>query len=251
MSTTESRNLGLTNGNSAEFDRWRSSTRVFLQPIAAPSVLGLFGFAGATFMVAANLAGWYGTPLSGVYLFPFAAMFGGIAQFAAGLWAYKARDALATAMHGMWGAFWLAYGLLWLLVAAHDITLPAGKFPELAFWFFPLAAITASGAIASIGQNLGITATLTALAVGAALLGVGYLVGGPLTASGWLHTGGWVLIASSICAFYTASAMMWKASFGRIVLPLGEPKVDANIPGRAFTHPIEYHYGEPGVKQGQ
>ncbi|MFZ0976812.1 MAG: hypothetical protein WAN22_31630 [Solirubrobacteraceae bacterium] len=51
--------------------------------------------------------------------------------------------------------------------------MPAGKFPELAFWFFPLAAITASGAIASIGQNLGITATLTTLAVGAALLGVG------------------------------------------------------------------------------
>ena len=108
--------------------RWRSSTRVFLQPVAAPSVLGLFGFAGATFMVAANLAGWYGTPLSGVYLFPFAAMVGGIAQFAAGLWAYKARDALATAMHGMWGAFWLAYGLLWLLVAAHDITFALQRF---------------------------------------------------------------------------------------------------------------------------
>jgi hypothetical protein len=35
------------------------------------------------------------------------------------------------------------------------------------------------------------------------------------------------------------------------VLPLGEPKKEANIPGRSFTHPIEYHYGEPGVKQGQ
>src|SRR5881398_446818 len=27
------------------------ATRVFLQPIAAPSILGLFGFAGATFIV--------------------------------------------------------------------------------------------------------------------------------------------------------------------------------------------------------
>jgi len=32
--------------------------RIFLQPVAAPSVLGLFGFGAATFMVAANLAGW-------------------------------------------------------------------------------------------------------------------------------------------------------------------------------------------------
>ncbi len=54
--------------------------RVFLQPIAAPSILGLFGFAGATFVVAANVAGWYGTTESGKFLFPFALAFGGIAQ---------------------------------------------------------------------------------------------------------------------------------------------------------------------------
>src|SRR3954454_6513369 len=98
--------------------------RVFLQPIAAPSVLGLFGFAGATFIVAANMAGWYGNTSTPGYLFPFAAFFGGLAQFTAGMWAYKARDAVATAMHGMWGAFWLGYGVLMLLVATK--TLPQG-----------------------------------------------------------------------------------------------------------------------------
>src|SRR5918912_1608878 len=86
--------------------------RIFLQPIAAPSILGLFGFAAATMMVAAHLAGWYGTANSPAYLFPFAAMFGGLAQFLAGMWAYRARDAVATAAHGTWGAFWLGYGLL-------------------------------------------------------------------------------------------------------------------------------------------
>jgi len=30
----------------------------------------------------------------------------------AGMWAYRARDAVATAMHGMWGSFWIAYGIL-------------------------------------------------------------------------------------------------------------------------------------------
>src|SRR5918911_4922409 len=89
--------------------------RVYLSPIAAPSVLGLFGFAGATFIVAAHLAGWYGNPTSELILAPFAAFFGGLAQFLAGMWAYRARDGLATAMHGMWGSFWLAYGLLHFL----------------------------------------------------------------------------------------------------------------------------------------
>jgi hypothetical protein len=238
---------GFGNGSAADFDSWRASTRVVLQPIAAPSILGLFGLAGATFMFAANIAGWYGSARSPVYLFPFAAAFGGLAQFAAGLWAYRARDALATAMHGMWGAFWIAYGILFMFVAAGDIAIPSGKFPELGFWFFPLAAITLAGAIASMAEDLALTATLTTLAAGAALLAIGYVTG----RSGWLHTGGWFLIASSICAFYTAAAMMISASFGRVALPTGGLRRGAQLPGREYTHPIEYAEGEPGIKHGQ
>src|SRR4051812_19689486 len=119
------------------------ATRVFLQPIAAPSILGLFGFAGATFIVASQLAGWWGDADSPLYLAPFAATFGGIAQFMAGMWAYRARDAVATAMHGTWGAFWIAYGVLNILVAAGALRAasPAWHDPELGFWFFALAAI--------------------------------------------------------------------------------------------------------------
>jgi succinate-acetate transporter protein len=235
------------NGTVPEFDRWRDSTRVFLQPIAAPSILGLFGFAAATFMVSTYIAGWYGNGTTPLYLFPFAALFGGVAQFTAGMWSYRARDAVATLVHGMWGSFWIAYGLLYLLVAAGDIAAPVGKVPALAFWFFPLGAITASAAFASVKQNLGVTATLTALAGGSGCLAIGYLIG----SSAWMHTAGWILFASSICAFYTGTAMMWRASLGRTVLPLGEPKADANVPGRIPVHPIEYHDGEPGVRQGQ
>src|SRR5690349_4356365 len=116
MSTTAHRaGNGAATGD-AHDGVWEERTRVFLQPVAAPSILGLFGFAGATFMVAAYLAGWYGGATTNEYLFPFAAMFGGVAQFTAAMWSYRARDGLATAMHGMWGAFWMAYGLLFLLV---------------------------------------------------------------------------------------------------------------------------------------
>ncbi len=59
---------------------------------------------------------------------PFAAVFGGIAQFAAGMWAYKARDAIATAMHGIWGSFWVGFGILELLIAAG--TIPANEGPS-------------------------------------------------------------------------------------------------------------------------
>ena len=45
---------------------WLARTRVFLTPIAAPSIMGLFGFMIATVMLGAWQAGWYGnaaTPL--------------------------------------------------------------------------------------------------------------------------------------------------------------------------------------------
>jgi succinate-acetate transporter protein len=151
--------------NGGDYQYWRDHTQIALQPVAAPSVLGLYGFAGATFIVAAQLAGWYGDSTTPQFLFPFAAVFGGIAQFLAGMWAYRARDALATAMHGMWGSFWIAYGILFLLVATGALTAPT-PFVALGFWFIPLAAITFAGAVAASAENLGLVAVLGTLAAG-------------------------------------------------------------------------------------
>ena len=235
------------NGSADHVADWRDATRVFLQPIAAPSILGLFGFAGATFMVAAHLAHWYGNAQSLNYIWPFAATFGGIAQFAAALWGYRARDGLATAMHGMWGAFWMGFGILFLLNTVHALTVPTGQFVEFGYWFLVLAAITAAGAIAALGESLGFFAVLSPLAVGSAFAAVGYITG----TEGWLHAAGWVLLASSWIAVYVGSALMLASTFGRTILPLGKYRRAANVPGEKFVRPLEFELGEPGVKQGQ
>src|SRR5579859_6474286 len=122
-----------TNGAGAELREWRDHERVFLQPIAAPSILGLYGFAAATFMVTAYLVGWYGKATSPLLIFPFATAAGGIAQGAAALFAYKARDGLATAVHGIWAAFWLGYGFLNFMIALKLVPAPAphAAVPEL------------------------------------------------------------------------------------------------------------------------
>jgi uncharacterized protein len=234
------------NGVAAVAD-WRDATRVFLQPIAAPSILGLFGFAGATFMVAAHLAHWYGDPTSLNYIWPFAATFGGIAQFAAALWGYRARDGLATAMHGMWGAFWMGFGILFLLNTVGAITVPTGKFVPFGYWFLVLAAITAAGALAALGESIGFFAVLAPLAVGSAFAAIFYLTG----VDGWDKAAGWVLLASSWIATYVATALMMVSTFGRTILPLGQYSRRANVPGEKFVRPLEFELGEPGVKQGQ
>lgn len=250
--TTQEQHGGNGRSEPTEIADWRERTRVFLQPIAAPSILGLFGFAAATFIVSAHLAGWYGDDNAPEFLFPFAAAFGGLAQFAAAMWAYRARDGVATAMHGMWGAFWIAFGLLYLLVATGDLTLSgASAFDAFGYWFFALAVITALGAAAAMFENAGLMLTLVLLAVGSAFLGVGFNVESPPTpGDGWLLAGGWVLIGSAIVATYTAGAMMLESSAGRVILPLGKYAKKATIPGRTFTTPIEFERGEVGVRHG-
>lgn len=222
--------------------------RVYLQPIAAPSVLGLFGFAGATFIVAAHMAGWYGNASTEGYLFPFAAMFGGLAQFLAGMWAYRARDAVATAMHGMWGAFWLAYGILQLLLATKVLQSGGTLDHALGFWFIALAAITLSGTLGAFSEgNFGVTAVLGFLTAGAAVVAIAFLN----SSKGTEHLAGWLFVISAILAWYTATAMMLKAAAGKVVLPLFKKEMEANKPGAEPTRAIELAWGEPGVKQGQ
>lgn len=216
-----------------------SSAQAFLQPIAAPSILGLFGFAGSTFIVAANIVGWYGNDMTPVYLAPFVAAFGGLAQFLAGMWAYKARDGIATAMHGMWGSYWIGYGLLYILAAAGVLSFGEISSP-LGFWFIALAAITFMGAIAATGENMALAAVLHTLWIGSALLAIGLLTGVAV----WEVVGGYVLIVSAICAWYTASALMFEGT-GRPLLPVGMTRKARNEPN------VVVGAGEPGVAKGQ
>jgi succinate-acetate transporter protein len=222
-------------------------TRIVLQPIAAPSVLGWFGFAGATFVVAAWLAGWYGVADTPDFLFPFAALIGGLAQFVAGMWSYRARDVLATAVHGIWGSFWMGYGLLWALFATGTLREPSGAFTSLGYWFVALAVITASAAVAGLAKSLSLFAILASLTAGSALVAVGYLADSSTT----LTVAGYFLIISAIVAWYEATAMLLADAFGRVILPLGSYQPEDNVPGRATRQIIEWSPGEPGVRHGQ
>jgi succinate-acetate transporter protein len=217
------------------------AAEVFLQPIAAPSILGLYGFAGATFMVAANLAGWYGGPTSAHYLFPFAAFFGGLAQFLAGMWAYKARDGLATAMHGMWGSFWMAYGLLNLLFVVGVLAPPSGAFVELGYWFVGLAITTWIGAWIATGSSRVLAVVLVFLAAGSTATAVANLIG----SAGSSVVGGYLFIIAAVLAWYTGTALLAESSFGRTVLPVFKPARARHAPA------VSVGAGEPGVMHGQ
>jgi uncharacterized protein len=215
--------------------------QVVLQPVAAPSILGLYGFAGATFMVAAHMAHWFGGAQTNMVLWPFAAFFGGLAQFLAGMWSYKARDGIATAMHGMWGSFWMAFGTLWLLVAAGKVAIPANgaAFPALGFWFIVLAAITWAGTAAASTESSVIESILGFLAAGSTIAAIAELIG----LEGLRIVAGWLFIISAIIAWYAATALMVNGALGRSAMGLGTK--------RKVAGELQSGLGEPGVLRGQ
>lgn len=255
MSTLDQRRNNASVGvEPAEEDAWRDGfarPRVFLQPIAAPSALGLAGFSVATMMVALIQAGWFGHWSDMPVVALFALTFGGIAQFAAGMWSYHARDVVATIAHGMWGAFWVAFGLLEIFIIVGKIPAPVPGHANyaLGLWFLGLAYMTGIAAIASTFENLGIAVVLWTLATGSALSAVGWFLTG--IGNGWLGAGGWLFIASAAAAAYMVLAMSLSAVTKRTVLPTGHLKANANVPGRKPLEAIELPWAEPGVKQGQ
>jgi len=201
---------------------------VFLRPVASPSILGFFGLAAAALVVGAHSAGWYGTAATPMYILAFVALFGGVAQFTAGMWAYVVRDGLGTAVHGTWGAFWAAYGVLYLMVA--NGTLTSGTVNQnYGFLFIPLCAITAVCMMAAAADRWAEAVTLFVFAIATGMGAIATLVGD----ANWMKVTGWVFMLGAVCAWYAGSAVLLAGSWRRIVLPLGRLAGSAK-PGSRF-----------------
>lgn len=226
-------------------------TSIFLQPIAAPSVLGYFAGATGFLLFGVWVAGGIAaSPKNAISLFPFLLLFAGAGQLAAAMWSYKARDAVAASIHGVWGGFWIAYGFLWLMDALGTIALPAFAhgFQPLGQWFIYMAVITWTTAFAALARSPGQFVSQSIAAAATTIASAALIAG----SSGWLQAAGWIFVAASAMFLYHATALMLNAVFGRVVLPAFTRRREENRLGARPFAPIEFETeGEPGVKVGQ
>ncbi len=89
-------------------------------PIADPGPLGLAAFALTTFVLSmfnANLVGAGGEPV----VFGLAFAYGGIAQFAAGMWEFRTGNTFGAVAFTSYGAFWLSF---WAFVEFFEKDVP-------------------------------------------------------------------------------------------------------------------------------
>jgi uncharacterized protein len=228
---------------------WISRSRVCLVPMAAPSIMGLFGFAIATMMLGSWQAGWYGSAKTPLVIWPFALVAGGILQSIAAIASLRARDGVATAVHTAWGSFWIGWGILMLLVTTHVVPpIPLGATSgSFGMWFVALTAVTMWGMLGALAQNIGLFGVLSTLSAGSALTAAGFFAGSLATQ----QAGGVLFVISAAVAWLVAGAMTLEHSFGRTIIPLGKWSAKANVPLRSVTDPIAYPAGMPGVRVGQ
>ena len=222
--------------------------RVMLQPIAAPSVLGYFALASALIVYGSWFAGGWGDARSPQSFFPFLLLFGGIGQFAAAMWSYRARNAVAAALHGSWAAFWLGVSVMYLLATTKTITVPApgAHFASLGQWFVYMAVVTWTTALAALGRSPGGFLAQATLATAATIAAPALLTG----SAGWTGVAGWLMVAAAGLAFYQGAALMLDNVYGIVVLPLLHRR-RGNRPGSRPAEPVQFEHGDPGVKVGQ
>jgi uncharacterized protein len=182
--------------------------------IADPAPLGLAGFALTTFVLSVVNANILHTTVEPV-VFGLALAYGGIAQFAAGLWEFAKGNTFGATAFCSYGGFWISY---WYLTGHTDLS-GAGTDLHKGVGLFLLAwgIFTLYMSVAATKVSLAVLAVFVLLTITFFLLAIGAFD----NSTGWTHVGGYVGLATAVAAWYASFAGVTNFTFGRTVLPTG------------------------------
>jgi succinate-acetate transporter protein len=206
--------------------------------VADPAPLGLGAFALTTFILSAhNALGGTVAPL--LAFFGFALFYGGLAQFMAGMYEFKNRNAFGATAFTTYGAFWMGLATFVALVVMEkvkgdEITMSLGWI-LLAFAIFNTYMLFWSTRV-----NVAVFLVFLALEITEILLFIGNFKG-EAAGTGLVALGGWIGILTALVAWYTSAAALVNGMAGYAVLPVGGPmwtgmSRQASTPARAGAH---------------
>lgn len=190
--------------------------------IGDPATLGLWSFATGTWILGTVIAGAFPQSAS-IATIPMLFAFGGIAQFIAGLYAFRRTNVLASTAFCSFGAFNVTVAFFFALQATNTIPVGGASAVLLGFLFESFAFIALALTVAALRANAGWALFLAALTVGYCLAGIPHLADAA-RAPGWSvieSIGGWFLCASALVAYYTGMALVVNSTWNRTVLPIG------------------------------
>jgi succinate-acetate transporter protein len=183
-------------------------------PVADPAPLGLGAFAMTTFVLSVfNAAIIKDAKLEAVVL-PLALFYGGIAQFAAGMWEFKNRNTFGAAAFTSYGAFWLAFaGYVKFVVPG----LPATQaYKATGVFLLSWTIFTAYMLVASLRVNVAVVMVLLTLTLTFLFLTIGAFD----QSTTITKIGGYIGIVTAATAWYASFAGVLNATWKRVILPV-------------------------------
>jgi uncharacterized protein len=187
--------------------------------IADPAPLGLWGFATGTWIVGTVLAGVF-PPSAATATIPVLLVFAGLAQFIAGLFAFRRANMLASTAFCSFGSFNVLTAGLFAMQARGILQTTGDPMVLQGFILLSFGFIALALTLAALPTNAAWVVTLGLLAVGYTLSGIPNVTGtGPKSLIAAL--GGWFLVGSAFFAYYTGMALVVNSNWHRTVLPIG------------------------------
>jgi len=191
-------------------------------PAADPAPLGLAGFALTTFLLSGHNASF----IPDLIWVGFALFYGGVAQFAAGMWEFRNRNVFGATAFSTYGGFWMGIGVF--VILALDTKLLAGYAPTdldnaLAWFILSFAIFNFYMLIGSMRVNMAVFGVFLTLEATEIALAIAYwhLAHGGSTYI--LHVGGWLGVVTAGVAWYASAAGVINGVSGKTVLPVGKP----------------------------
>jgi succinate-acetate transporter protein len=182
--------------------------------IADPAPLGLAGFALTTFVLSVVNSNIVPQELVGGAL-GLALAYGGIGQFAAGLWEFAKGNTFGATAFCSYGAFWVAF---WWLAEKDLANLGPEGYKVVGVFLLGWAIFTAYMAVAATRISAAILAVFVLLTITYLILAIGWF---DKESSDWIKIGGYLGIVTALAAWYASFAGVTAFTFKRQVLPVG------------------------------
>jgi len=185
-----------------------------------PTALGLFGLAMVTLVASSQKLGLtQGTSM----VLPWAIFLGAMAQLVAGVYDFKKGNAFGGTAFIAYGFFWLAVGMSWLISmgALGDALKTAADSRQLGVAFIGYLIFTLYMTIGATQTNtvlFAIFALIDFLFIG---LSISVLSTNEALKEAAHQLAAYAELFISLASFYLSAAYIFKAQFGKTILPIG------------------------------
>jgi len=183
--------------------------------LANPAPLGLMGFGMTTILLNIHNAGFF--PIDSMIL-AMGIFYGGLSQVIVGIMCFKRGDTFGTTAFTSYGLFWLT--LVGLLVMPH-MGLPASPAPFMGWYLALWGIFTGFMFIGSLCYPTAKQVVFGSLTILFALLAARDFTGSELIGT----IAGFEGILCGASAIYFAMAQVLNNEYGRIVLPVGQKRI--------------------------